>query len=381
MSEEVIKIFYSYSRKDLDMRNQLEDHLSALREANKISTWHDLELEAGTEWELTILNKLNTADIILLLVSSNFIASKYCYGTELKRAIERHNAGEARVIPIILRPCDWNIPEVPFSKLNALPTHAKPITSWPDQDEAFTIVAQRIRETVEHLRAEKQRQSEQEQIQQVPRQLQQVPRQQSLETRRQAIEIARLRQQANQARRTNELASEQGVDYTRLRNLLQAGKWKEADQETLARMCEVMGRHKEGWLRVNDIQKIPCTDIHTIDQLWVQHSHGKFGFSVQKKIWQQCGSPSEYNARWEEFGEMVGWKKKGVLGVNNEWNSLSELTFNSLSPNGHLPIAGNYRQQEGLSSIRGIGVLGFRASGWFLVRFDILEALFSRPDL
>lgn len=102
---------------------------------------------------------------------------------------------------------------------------------------------------------------------------------------------------------------------------------------------------------------------------------------MQKKIWQQCGSPSEYNARWEEFGEMVGWKKKGVLGVNNEWNSLSELTFNSLSPNGHLPIAGNYRQQEGLSSIRGIGVLGFRASGWFLVRFDILEALFSRPDL
>ncbi|MFM7448468.1 MAG: TIR domain-containing protein [Leptolyngbyaceae cyanobacterium] len=71
----------------------MEDHLSALREVGKISTWHDLELEAGTEWEPAILNKLDTADIILLLVSRNFIASKYCYGTELKWAIARHEAG------------------------------------------------------------------------------------------------------------------------------------------------------------------------------------------------------------------------------------------------------------------------------------------------
>jgi formylglycine-generating enzyme required for sulfatase activity len=155
VSEEVIKIFYSYSRKDLDMRNTLEDHLSALREASKISTWHDLELEAGTEWEPVILNKLNTADIILLLVSRNFIASKYCYGTELKRAIARHHEGTARVIPIILRPCDWNHSDVPFSKLNVLPTHAKAITSWLDPEEAFTIVAQKIRATVDQLRAEK----------------------------------------------------------------------------------------------------------------------------------------------------------------------------------------------------------------------------------
>jgi TIR domain len=116
--EDVIKIFYSYSRKDLNMRNMLEDHLSALREAGKISTWHDLELEAGREWEPAILNKLDTADIILLLVSSNFIASKYCYGKELGRAIARHNEGTAWVIPIILRPCDWNHLDVPFSKLN-----------------------------------------------------------------------------------------------------------------------------------------------------------------------------------------------------------------------------------------------------------------------
>jgi len=163
VSEDAIKIFYSYSRKDLDMRNALEDHLSALREAGRISTWHDLELEAGTEWEPAILHKLDTADIILLLISSSFIASKYCYGTELKRAIARHNAGTARVIPIILRPCDWNHLDVPFSKLNVLPTHAKPIASWANQDEAFAIVAQRIRETVDQLNAKKQPKEQQSQ--------------------------------------------------------------------------------------------------------------------------------------------------------------------------------------------------------------------------
>ena len=168
MAEEAIKIFYSYSRKDMDMRNRLENHLAALRKANRISTWHDLQLEAGTEWEPAILNKLDTADIILLLISSDFIDSEYCYGTELKRAITRHQEGTARVIPIILRPCDWNHSDVPFSKLNVLPTHAKAITSWADPEEAFTIVAQRIRETVDQLRAKKlaERRAEDQQRQQ-----------------------------------------------------------------------------------------------------------------------------------------------------------------------------------------------------------------------
>jgi len=156
VSEEAIKIFYSYSRKDLDMRNTLEKHLATLRKAGKISTWHDLQLEAGTEWEPEILGKLDTADIILLLISSDFIDSEYCYGTELKRAIERHREGTARVIPIILRSCDWNHSDVPFSKLNVLPTHAEAIASSLNQDDAFTKVAQKIRETVEQLTAKKQ---------------------------------------------------------------------------------------------------------------------------------------------------------------------------------------------------------------------------------
>ncbi len=225
MSEAIIKIFYSYSRKDLDMRNTLEDHLSALRQANKISTWHDLELEAGTEWEPVILNKLDTADIILLLVSRNFIASKYCYGTELKRAIARHTEGTARVIPVILRPCDWNHADVPFSKLNVLPTHAKAITSWTDQEEAFTIVAQKIRETVDQLRAkklaerqateqEKQRLAQQEAEEAAERERIQRERQQAAEQERlrqaqlrqqQAAEAERLKQQELERQRQMQL--------------------------------------------------------------------------------------------------------------------------------------------------------------------------------
>jgi hypothetical protein len=93
-------------------------------------------MEAGTGWEAEILNK---PDIILLLVSRNFIASKYCYGFELKRAIVRHNEGTARGIPIIMHPCDWNHVDVPFRNQHVLLTYADPITSWADQDEAFTI--------------------------------------------------------------------------------------------------------------------------------------------------------------------------------------------------------------------------------------------------
>lgn len=119
-------------------------------------------------------------------------------------------------------------------------------------------------------------------------------------------------------KRADELASERGVDYERLRDLLKSGQWKAADQETADRMCEVMGRQEDGWLRVEDIQNFPCIDLRTIDQLWVKHSRGKFGFSVQKKIWQECGSPTDDNANWKKFGEVVEWKKGDVWKIYNE---------------------------------------------------------------
>jgi hypothetical protein len=171
-----------------------------------------------------------------LLVSRNFIASKYCYGTELQRAIARHDAGAARVIPIILRDCDWNHSYVPFNKLNVLPDHAEPITSksWADQDAAFTIVARLIRETVDELTkkklAEQQAQEQQRQAQIAQKEAEQRAEQERLqqEQQRQAEEQERLRQverlkreaeaavqprQQELEQQRQELASEKGVDY------------------------------------------------------------------------------------------------------------------------------------------------------------------------
>ncbi len=239
MLEAIIKIFYSYSRKDLDMRNMLEDHLSALRAANKISTWHDLELEAGTEWEPAILHKLDTADIILLLVSRNFIASKYCYGTELRRAIARHTEGTARVIPVILRSCDWNHADVPFSKLNVLPTHAKPITSWTDQEEAFTIVAQRIRETVDQLRAKKL--AERQATEQEKQQLAQQEAKEAAEQERIQREQQRQTEEQERLRQAEQLRQQQAAEAERLKR--QA--WERQRQAQLEEEAESKQRPTE----------------------------------------------------------------------------------------------------------------------------------------
>ena len=123
-----VEVFYSYSHRDEELREELERHLSILKRQGIITDWHDRKIGAGTEWKGQIDIHLNTARVILLLISSDFLASDYCYDIEMRRAIERHEAGEARVIPIILRPVIWK--GAPFEKLQALPKDAKPVTSW-----------------------------------------------------------------------------------------------------------------------------------------------------------------------------------------------------------------------------------------------------------
>ena len=131
------------------MRDKLEKHLSALRRENVISGWHDRKIMPGAEWKDQIDEHIETSHIILLLISAEFINSDYCYDVELKRAIARHDAGEARVIPIILRPCDWL--KTPFGKLQALPRDGKPVSDFPTQDHAFNEVARGIRRVVEEM--------------------------------------------------------------------------------------------------------------------------------------------------------------------------------------------------------------------------------------
>jgi TIR domain/NACHT domain len=148
---EPVEVFYSYSRKDLELQESLKTHLGTLRRQKIISGWDDRELVGGEEWDHAIKSKLNTADIILLLISPDFINSDYCYDIEVTRAMERHEAGEAYVIPVVLRPSDWKGDRTPFGKLSALPIDVDPVTVWSNQDEAFLNIAQGIRKAAEKL--------------------------------------------------------------------------------------------------------------------------------------------------------------------------------------------------------------------------------------
>jgi hypothetical protein len=136
-------IFFSYSHKDETLRDEFEVHLAMLKREGAIELWHDRKIPAGNELDGTISQYLEKADVILLFVSPDFLASKYCYDVEVKRGMERHREGTARVIPIILRPCDWQ--KAPFAALVAAPKDGKAVTKWANQDEAFLDVVQRIR--------------------------------------------------------------------------------------------------------------------------------------------------------------------------------------------------------------------------------------------
>jgi hypothetical protein len=129
------------------------------------------------------------------------------------------------------------------------------------------------------------------------------------------------------------LSSEVEVDYTQLRDLLQEGKWQETDEETGKVMLKVSKREKEGWLRQEDIEQFPCANLRAINQLWRNYSDGRFGFSVQKRIWMELGgTPGQYDYEiWQRFGDRVGWR------VDNEWLYYKDLTFLANAPVGHLP--------------------------------------------
>ena len=141
--------YFSHSHRDSDLRDELEGHLAALRREGVLETWHDRRIGAGKEFDNEISQYLQEADIILLLISSYFIDSDYCYEFEMKRAMERHKTGEARVIPVILHPCDWH--GLPFGKLLVTPTDGKPISKFPNKHDGFLEVTRAIRKAVEEL--------------------------------------------------------------------------------------------------------------------------------------------------------------------------------------------------------------------------------------
>jgi len=148
-----ITVFFSYSHQDEKLRDKLTTHLKLMERTNVIDTWHDRAIPTGGEWDKKIKTELLEADIILLLISADFLASDYIWDVEVKTAMKRHEAGDAVVVPIVLRDCDWF--DAPFGKLQGLPKDAKPVISYSNMDEAFTFIARKIKQTAKNIRAGK----------------------------------------------------------------------------------------------------------------------------------------------------------------------------------------------------------------------------------
>ncbi len=148
------KLFTIYAREDAQYLSELLGQLRPLEMAGRIKVWSDREINPGVEWEKTIVQKLDTADIILILVSSAYYNSVYIHEVEIKYALSRHEKGEARVLPVIVRPCSFGDDPI-ISRLQALPTDGKPVTDrkhWPERDDAWLDVVAGVKRTIDALR-------------------------------------------------------------------------------------------------------------------------------------------------------------------------------------------------------------------------------------
>jgi hypothetical protein len=146
-----LSLFCSYAHEDESHRLLMRQHLAPMQREGLIETWDDLELVPGTEWDATIAAQLQAASLVVLLISAAFIASEYCWGREMHVALERHDAGRACVVPVIVRPVDWA--SAPFAKLQVVPRNAKPVTLWNPRDSAWLDVAKGIRRSATELTA------------------------------------------------------------------------------------------------------------------------------------------------------------------------------------------------------------------------------------
>lgn len=153
MSDGVERIFYSYSSRDEAFRQELEAHLAVLRREGEVSTWSFRQIGAGDAWDAEIRTQLDRATIVLLLVSSDFLNSTYILNVELAAALEKHRRGEAVVIPVVLRKCDWKASIL--GKLQALPDDGKPVASFRSHDDGWVQVIAGIREILQRRAVER----------------------------------------------------------------------------------------------------------------------------------------------------------------------------------------------------------------------------------
>lgn len=144
-----LKVFVSYAHSDEPLKNELVVFLKSLQNLGRITIWQDRAIDAGEDWNQAILQAFDSADIILLLVTGRFIGSDFCFSKEMQRALMHHEHKTARVIPVILSPCPWQ--QMPFAKLQVLPTDGKPVVEWSSPDAGYSTVVQGIARVVDKL--------------------------------------------------------------------------------------------------------------------------------------------------------------------------------------------------------------------------------------
>jgi hypothetical protein len=143
-------IFYSYSRHDLSLMTELDDRLSEMRSQGLIKTFWDRHMDPGSEWHSETTEELKDADIVLFLVSPDFLISRYCQQVELPETLELHSYSLARAIPIILRSCEWQ--DTPLGRLQAIPIGGVPVIEWSYRNEAWGEVTRSLHLVVDQVR-------------------------------------------------------------------------------------------------------------------------------------------------------------------------------------------------------------------------------------
>lgn len=144
-----VEVFFSYAHEDEELMNDVRRQLVVVERNGRILKWHDRMIPPGSDWKAQIDHRLDRATIVLLFISPHFIESRYCYEVEGQAALRRHGAGQARVVPVILRPCLWD--RTPFAALQALPRDARPVSTWPNRDEACLDVARGVMSIVDDV--------------------------------------------------------------------------------------------------------------------------------------------------------------------------------------------------------------------------------------
>ncbi len=390
-----VEVFISYAHADAELRQELDNHLANLKYQGIIKTWNDHKISAGAVWEEEVNRQLDAAHVILLLISPRFMASNHSYDVQMKRAMERHETGEACVIPVILKPVDFQ--DAPFSHLKTLPQRYTDVVTAPNQDAAFLDVVEGIKGAIKRVIEERkklyledfkeayrndgyvsplerillsQRKNDlgflTEEVNEIEakylsamgqyeqvlaaqlehlkdrglppilssQDYQQMRKLQSflnLEDEDIALIHEKYLQEESGGKGCQPLTSE--LDCSKLEGFLKEHKWAEADWETYLLMNQALNKQKPGYIEARELKHFPCNVLLEINQLWMKYSGGKFGFSIQREIWLNCSEDDGFEARRQTFAKQVGW-----VGDNNRFLNWKKLTFDITAPKGHLPV-------------------------------------------